>query len=56
MLVAPSRRLGELRAALSHQVQARVAAELGKDLTKHPAQELWEHLHPIAEKLAYALE
>ncbi len=55
VLVAPSRSLGELRAALSDQVQARVAAELGKDLTKHPAEELWEHLKPIADKLAYAL-
>lgn len=55
VLVAPSRSLGELRAALSHQVQARVAAELGKDLTKHPSDELWEHLKATAEKLAYAL-
>mgnify|MGYP003343231567 CR=1 FL=1 len=55
VLVAPKRSLGELRKVLPERVQARIGGELAKDLTKHPADTLWQHLSPIAEKLLRAV-
>ncbi|WP_369124561.1 host attachment protein [Enterococcus faecalis] len=40
MLVAPPRMLAALRENLSNGVQATVIAEVDKDLTKHPIQEI----------------
>ncbi|MBC7163481.1 MAG: host attachment protein [Roseovarius sp.] len=40
VLVAPPRTLGELRAHLHKEVAARVVAEIGKDLTNHPGDQL----------------
>ncbi len=45
ILVAPPQMLGDLRDALSKQVQAKVAVELGKDLVRTPERELPHHLH-----------
>ena len=39
--------LGQLRDELSKSVRARVSAELAKDLTHLPAQELQEHLGTV---------
>ena len=47
ILVAPPAALGDLRAALSAGVRARVYAELDKDLTKTPAGELPGHLAAV---------
>jgi len=47
ILVAPPKMLGDLRAALSAHVQAAVYAELDKDLTKTPVQELPGHLAAV---------
>lgn len=44
ILVAPPETLGELRAALDKHTQAMVAGELAKDLTKHPLEDLRNHL------------
>jgi protein required for attachment to host cells len=55
VIVAPSRSLGELRAVLSGEVRSRVAYEVAKDLTKHPAETLWLHLAPVAQKLLRAV-
>jgi protein required for attachment to host cells len=44
VLVAPSKVLGELRAALPPQIRDKVSDELAKDLTKTPIGELGEHL------------
>ncbi len=49
ILVAPPRVLGQLRAALSGQAAACVAAEIGSDLTRHPVEEIEKH---IAKALA----
>lgn len=40
VLVAPPRTLGELRRHLHKEVASRVVAEIGKDLTNHPADKL----------------
>lgn len=48
-LVAPSRMLGELRAALSDQTRAMVRVERAKDLTKIPDAEIASHLEPILD-------
>lgn len=47
ILVAPPATLGDLRAALSDHVKAVIYAELDKDLTKTPEQELPEHLGAV---------
>jgi len=47
ILVAPPEMLGDLRSALSPHVQAAVYAELDKDLTKTPVQELPSHLAAV---------
>ena len=47
VLVAPPKALGQLRDELSKSVRARVSAELAKDLTHLPAQELQEHLGAV---------
>lgn len=47
ILVAPAPTMGDLRAALSNQVRARVSAELVADLTKIPLNKLDQHLGEI---------
>ena len=47
VLVAPPKALGQLRDELSKSVRARVSAELAKDLTHLPAQELRKHLSTV---------
>lgn len=47
VLVAPSKMLGELRAALPDQVKASVHAEIGKDLTQIPNPDLPKHLADV---------
>ncbi len=47
VLVAPPKALGRLRVELSKSVRARVSAELAKDLTHLPTQELQEHLGTV---------
>jgi protein required for attachment to host cells len=44
VIVAPRRSLGELRILLPSQVRARVQAEVAKDLTRQPAELVWEQL------------
>jgi len=44
IIVAPRRSLGELRTVLSDQVKARVQGEVAKDLTRQPAEKVWEHV------------
>lgn len=39
-VVAPARTLAELRKCLSHEVTSRLVAEIAKDLTKHPVEEI----------------
>lgn len=40
IVVAPPRALGELREAFHQEVEARVIAEIDKDLTNHPVDEM----------------
>ena len=47
VLVAPPKALGQLRDELSKSLRARVSAELTKDLTHLPQQELQEHLGTV---------
>jgi protein required for attachment to host cells len=47
ILVAPAATMGDLRAALSEQVRARVSAELVADLTKVPINKLDQHLADV---------
>lgn len=54
VIVAPKRSLGELRSVVSDRVRARIVEELAKDLTKHPADALWQHVAPIADRLRRA--
>ena len=54
VLVAPKRSLGELRTVISDRVQARIVDELAKSLTKLPADSLWQHVAPIADRLRRA--
>lgn len=51
VIVAPRRSLGELRGLLSGQVKARVQAELAKDLTRQPADKLWEQVAAAVKPL-----
>lgn len=48
VLVAPPPALGDLRNALGSNAQARIFAELGKDLTHLPLQELERRLAEVA--------
>jgi len=47
VIVAAPSALGDLRAALSDQVRAKVTGELAKDLTKTPDGEVAEYLHDV---------
>ena len=47
ILVAPPATLGDLRTELSDQTRKLVSAELPKDLTRHPEQELPRHLGEV---------
>ena len=47
MIVAAPSALGDLRAALSDQVRAKVTGELAKDLTKTPDGDVAEHLRDV---------
>jgi protein required for attachment to host cells len=44
VVVAPARTLAELRAAFHADVKGRIIAELEKDLTKHPVDQIEKHL------------
>jgi len=44
VIVAPPRTLAALRKAFHADVAARIIAEIGKDLTKHPVSEIEKHL------------
>ena len=44
VVVAPPKTLADLRHAFHADVQARVIAEINKDLTKHPVGEIERHL------------
>ena len=44
IIVAPSRALAELRRAFHQDVKACIIAEVVKDLTKHPVDEIEKHL------------
>jgi len=44
VIVAPSRALAELRRAFHPDVKACIIAEVIKDLTKHPVDEIEKHL------------
>jgi len=44
LLVAPPKVLGLLRPELGAATQARVVAEIGSDLTKHPVSEIERHI------------
>ena len=44
VVVAPPKTLADLRSAFHSDVQARVIAEINKDLTKHPVGEIEKHL------------
>lgn len=47
VILAPPQALGDLRAALSDSVRAKVAAERAKDLTQVPNEDIPEHLEDI---------
>jgi protein required for attachment to host cells len=44
IVAAPARTLAELRHAFHPDVQRRIIAEVGKDLTKHPISEIERHI------------
>ncbi|SRR5579871_1446499 len=44
VVVAPPKTLADLRHAFHADVKARVIAEIGKDLTRHPVDEIERHL------------
>ena len=44
VIVAPPHVLADLRRTLHSDVKARVVAEIGKDLTKHPVWEIERHI------------
>jgi protein required for attachment to host cells len=44
IVVAPPRTLADLRTAFHADVQARIVAEINKDLTKHPVGDIEKHL------------
>lgn len=47
IVVAPPRTLADLRQALDADVRAKITAEIGKDLTKHPIADIEKHLFRI---------
>jgi protein required for attachment to host cells len=47
VIVAPPDTLGDLRAALSHNVRAKVVGEIAHDLTKIPNSEVPKHLKDV---------
>lgn len=47
ILIAPPATLGDLRTELGEQARKLVSAELPKDLTRHPEQELPQHLTEV---------
>jgi protein required for attachment to host cells len=49
IVVAPPQFLGDLRAAMPQQLQASVAAEVAKDLSKLPLHELQDHLREVLD-------
>jgi protein required for attachment to host cells len=49
IVVAPPQFLGDLRAAMSQQLQASVAAEVAKDLSKLPLHDLQDHLREVLD-------
>ena len=44
IIVAPPRTLADLRQAFHADVKTKIVAEIGKDLTKHPAADIEKHL------------
>jgi len=48
VVVAPPKTLADLRSAFHVDVQARIIAEINKDLTKHPIWEIEKHLADAA--------
>ncbi len=44
VVVAPPRTLADLRRAFHANVKAKIVAEIGKDLTKHPVDDIAAHL------------
>ena len=48
VVVAPPKALADLRSAFHVDVQARIIAEINKDLTKHPIWEIEKHLTDAA--------
>jgi protein required for attachment to host cells len=44
VVVAPPRALADLRQAFHAQVKSRIIAEIDKDLTKHPVDQIEKHL------------
>ena len=48
VVVAPPKTLADLRSAFHADVQARIIAEINKDLTKHPIWEIEKHLADAA--------
>jgi protein required for attachment to host cells len=44
VIAAPPRTLADLRRAFHDDVKARIVAEVGKDLTKHPVADIEVHL------------
>jgi len=44
VIAAPPRTLADLRRAFHYDVKARIVAEVGKDLTKHPVADIEVHL------------
>jgi len=44
VVAAPPRTLAELRNSFNADVKSRIIAEIGKDLTKHPVDEIEKHL------------
>ncbi len=45
VIAAPPKALADLRTALHADVKAKIVAELGKDLTQYPVDEIERHLH-----------
>jgi protein required for attachment to host cells len=45
VIAAPPRALADLRRAFHADVQKRIIAEIGKDLTNHPVSDIETHLH-----------
>jgi protein required for attachment to host cells len=50
IVVAPPQFLGDLRTVMPQQLQAAVAAEVAKDLSKLPLHELQDHLREVLDE------